>query len=209
MSTPTRSEWSYYEYNGGVNAVVTMTEATPGHKLLWGTTARAEIFTGSAITSRRMWPMRCNDASIPCSLPRETQDSLADAFLQERREAFGMSHRRLTQRGKSYVHVKAMRSLALRRELCYSGDRGLSAAKVITMERSQAAVGSGCRRGKQILLAEHRRKSAFLGSSVPVISLCGEVICLAHRPALHPLLGALTLAVESHAPEDWIVHREV
>jgi len=49
------SAWSYYEYSGGVDAIVALTEAAPAHKVLWGTDGTApEIFAGSAITTRRM-----------------------------------------------------------------------------------------------------------------------------------------------------------
>jgi hypothetical protein len=87
------SEWSYYEYNGGVNAVVTMTEATPGHKLLWGTDGTVpEIFTGSAITSRRMLADALQRRVDTGSLPEKLRIPLAERILYKNAEKlFGMS----------------------------------------------------------------------------------------------------------------------
>jgi len=87
------SKWSYYEYNGGVNAVVTMTEATPGHKLLWGTDGTVpEIFTGSAITSRRMLADALQRRVDTGSLPEKLRIPLAERILYKNAEKlFGMS----------------------------------------------------------------------------------------------------------------------
>ena len=87
------SEWSYYEYNGGVNAVVTMTEAAPGHKLLWGTDGTVpEIFTGSAITSRKMLADALQRRVDSGSLPNKLMIPLAERILYKNAEKlYGMS----------------------------------------------------------------------------------------------------------------------
>ena len=87
------SEWSYYEYNGGVNAVVTMTEAAPGHKLLWGTDGTVpEIFTGSAITSCKMLADALQRRVDTGSLPKKLMIPLAERILYKNAEKlYGMS----------------------------------------------------------------------------------------------------------------------
>ena len=81
------SEWSYYEYNGGVSAVVTMTEAVPGHKLLWGTDGTVpEIFTGSAILSRKMLADALQRRVDTGSLPRKLKFPLAERVLYKNAE---------------------------------------------------------------------------------------------------------------------------
>ena len=87
------SKWSYYEYNGGVSAVVTMTEATPGHKLLWGTDGTVpEIFTGSVITSRKMLADALQRRVDTGSLPERLRIPLAERILYKNAEKlYGMS----------------------------------------------------------------------------------------------------------------------
>ena len=87
------AEWSYYEYNRGVNAVVTMTEAAPGHKLLWGNESTVpEIFTGSAITSRRMLADALQQRVDIGSPPGKLTIPLAERILYKNREKlYGMS----------------------------------------------------------------------------------------------------------------------
>ncbi len=87
------AEWSYYEYNRGVNAVVTMTEAAPRHKLLWGTESTVpEIFTGSAITSRRMLADALQQRVDIGSPPGKLTIPLAERILYKNAEKlYGMS----------------------------------------------------------------------------------------------------------------------
>ena len=87
------AEWSYYEYNRGVNAVVTMTEAAPGHKLLWGTESTVpEVFTGSAITSRRMLADALQQRVDTGSPPGKLTTPLAERILYKNAEKlYGMS----------------------------------------------------------------------------------------------------------------------
>ncbi|HZL70087.1 MAG TPA: hypothetical protein VFC29_22465 [Candidatus Limnocylindrales bacterium] len=81
------AEWSYYEYNRGVNAVVTMTEAAPGHKLLWGTESTVpEIFIGSAITSRRTLADALQRRVDTGSLPEKLTIPLAERILYKNAE---------------------------------------------------------------------------------------------------------------------------
>ena len=81
------SEFSYYEYNGGVDAVVAITEATPGHKLLWGTDGTVpEIFTGSVITSRRMLADALQRRVATGSLPEKLRIPLAERILYKNAE---------------------------------------------------------------------------------------------------------------------------
>jgi predicted TIM-barrel fold metal-dependent hydrolase len=81
------SEWSYYEYNGGVSAVVTMPEAVPGHKLLWGTDgADPEILTGSAIMSRKMLADALQRRMDTGSLPKKLMIPLAERVLYKNAE---------------------------------------------------------------------------------------------------------------------------
>lgn len=87
------------------------------------------------------------------------------------------------------------------------------AAKVITMERSNPQAEAVAVRGKQILLAGTQAEvQAFLGE-VPYRvdkTFAAKVILPGFIDQhLHPLLGALTLAVEVIAPEDWIVPGKV
>jgi hypothetical protein len=87
------------------------------------------------------------------------------------------------------------------------------AAKVITMERSKPQSEAVAVRGKQILLAGTQAEvQAFLGE-VPYRvdkTFAAKVILPGFIDQhLHPLLGALTLAVEVIAPEDWIVPGKV
>jgi hypothetical protein len=87
------SEWSYYEYSGGVDAVVTMTEAAPGHKLLWGTDGTVpEIFAGSAITSRKMLADALQRRVDSGSLPKKLMIPLAERILYKNAEKlYGIS----------------------------------------------------------------------------------------------------------------------
>lgn len=87
------------------------------------------------------------------------------------------------------------------------------AVKVITMERTNQQAEAVAVRGKQILLAGKLAEvQAFLGEApfrvdktfTTKIILPGFI-----DQHLHPLLGALTLAVEVIAPEDWIVPGKV
>ena len=208
------SEWSYYEYNGGVNAVVTMTEAAPAHKLLWGTDGTVpEIFTGSAITSRRMLADALQ-RRVDRLAAGETQDSTGRTHsLQERKEALRHGHQRVTilyYPGDHYVYVeRCLRSSTL------GAKPGTPPLLFIRQRRSS--------RWSAVIPRRLRLRSWANGSSSPG-SLAEVKAFLGDRPCrvddtfaskvvlpgfidqhLHPLLGALTLAVEVIAPEDWLV----
>lgn len=87
------------------------------------------------------------------------------------------------------------------------------AAKVITMERTNPQAEAVAVRGKQILLAGTLAElQAFLGDAPYRVdtTFTSKIILPGFIDQhLHPLLGALTLAVEVIAPEDWIVPGKV
>ena len=87
------------------------------------------------------------------------------------------------------------------------------AKKVLTMERCNPQADAVAVRDKQILLAGSAREiKTFLGSSPYRVdeTFASKVILPGFIDQhLHPLLGALTLAVEVIAPEDWIVPGKV
>ena len=70
-----------------MSAVVTMTEAVPGHKLLWGTDGTVpEIFTGSAILSRKMLADALQRRVDTGSLPAKLMIPLAERVLYKNAE---------------------------------------------------------------------------------------------------------------------------
>jgi predicted amidohydrolase YtcJ len=83
------------------------------------------------------------------------------------------------------------------------------ARKIVTMERSNPEATAVAVLGKQILLAGSLPEvKAFLGDRPYRVddTLASKIILPGLIDQhLHPLLGALTLAVEVIAPEDWIV----
>jgi predicted TIM-barrel fold metal-dependent hydrolase len=81
--------------NNGANghlAFADMTEATPGHKLLWGTDGTVpEIFTGSAITTRKMLKDALQRRVDTGSLPEYLMIPLAERILYKNAEKlYGM-----------------------------------------------------------------------------------------------------------------------
>ncbi len=83
------------------------------------------------------------------------------------------------------------------------------AKKVITMERSNPEADAVAVSGKQILLAGSVSDlKAFLGDSpYRIDDVFGSKVILPGfiDQHLHPLLGALALAIEVIAPEDWVL----